>query len=374
MADPADPGPGFGGRSASAPSSTSASASGHTLGCRLCPRLCNADRCHGQRGSCGADDSLRVARAALHFWEEPPISGTRGSGTVFFSNCALRCSYCQNAPISQGLAGKPISVARLTEIFLELQAKGAHNINLVTPTHYVDQIIEAVQVARTGQAARTGRAAKAGQSTRAVAHTGQATNDASTTGTTGTTRTARNTVSTHAAPATPLTIPVVYNTSGYELPATINRLASTVDVYLTDFKYASPALAARYSNAPDYPTAALAALEAMVAQRGRYLLDAQGILQEGVIVRHLLLPGQLADSLEVLRRVFASVGNQVCYALMNQFTPLPGAPPELQRPVADADYDALIDFALDLGITNSFMQEGGTSSASFIPPFDLEGV
>lgn len=293
-------------------------------GCRLCPRRCGALREQGETGLCGANETLRVARAALHFWEEPPISGSRGSGTVFFSNCCLRCVYCQNAAIASGELGKDISVKRLAEIFIELQNQGAHNINLVTPTHYVRQIIAALDIAR------------------------------------------------QAKPA--LTLPVVYNTSGYELPETIRSLANYIDVFLTDFKYASCELAAKYSNAADYPQVALAALQEMVALMGDFVLSEDGILQRGVIVRHLVLPGHVDDSLQVIQTVFAAVANQVCYSLMNQYTPMPGAPANLQRKLSEAEYAEVIDYALDLGITNSFMQVGDTAQESFIPPFDFTGI
>jgi putative pyruvate formate lyase activating enzyme len=298
----------------------------------LCPRACSANRRAGQTGTCGADDTLVVARAALHFWEEPPISGTRGSGTVFFSNCPLHCIYCQNYPIAQGQAGKAITVERLAQIYLELEAQGAHNINLVTPTHYVPQILDALDLARTRG----------------------------------------------------LELPIVYNTSGYEQPVTIDMLAGTVDIYLTDFKYANPVLAARYSNAPDYPAAALAALQAMFKQVGSYTLGDDGLLRRGIIVRHLMLPGQLADSKAIVRALFERYGNAVCYSLMNQYTPMPQLAtaeedggcryPELRATVSEDEYSELVDYALDLGITNSFMQEGGTAEESFIPPFDLTGV
>ncbi|MDR1185695.1 MAG: radical SAM protein [Coriobacteriales bacterium] len=338
--------------------------------CTLCPRACGANREAGERGICGADDTLLVARAALHHWEEPPISGNRGSGTVFFSNCSLRCVYCQNEPLSSGRVGRAITVERLAAIFSELAEQGAHNINLVTPTHYVPQILVALEMARE-----------------------------------------RGT-----------TLPVVYNTSGYEALPTLTRLAGLVDIYLTDFKYASAALATRYSQAPDYPAVALKALQAMVEQTseaGGYVLDEAGILQTGVVVRHLMLPGQLEDSKAVLEMAYDAVGNQVCYSLMNQYTPMshleqfgtgqglgqgdtcpvspshsprirrgrrprrpatapsprPAAPfEELQTTVAEDEYSELVAFALDLGITNSFMQEGGTATESFIPAFDLTGV
>jgi len=292
--------------------------------CQLCPRACRANRAAGQRGICGADDSLRAARSALHHWEEPPISGTQGSGTVFFSNCPLHCVYCQNEQISSGRAGEEVSGGRLAEMFLELQDQGAHNINLVTPTQYAPQITTAI----------------------------------------------------HAARKMGLVLPVVYNTSGYETLEAIRQLSGVVDIYLTDFKYASCELAARYSSAPDYPDIAIQALKAMVEQVGGYRVDTTQIMQSGVIVRHLMLPGQLEDSIAVLQQVFNAVGNAVCYSLMNQFTPMPrcSSYPEIAGTVAEEEYSELIDFALDLGITNSFMQEGGTALESFIPPFDLTGV
>ena len=292
--------------------------------CELCPRVCGVNRAVGERGICGADDTLVVARAALHHWEEPPISGSGGSGTVFFSNCSLHCVYCQNEPLSSGRAGKAVSVQRLAELFLELEGQGAHNINLVTPTHYVPQVIEAVSLAR----------------------------------------------------AASMSLPIVYNTSGYESLATLELLAGVADIYLTDFKYASAALAARYSNAPDYPQVALAALKAMVTQVGEYRVDDAGIMRSGVIVRHLMLPGLLADSQAVIAQAFKAVGNAVCYSLMNQYTPMPACAhyPELAATVTEAEYGELVAFALDLGVTHSFMQEGGTASESFIPAFDLTGV
>jgi putative pyruvate formate lyase activating enzyme len=278
----------------------------------------------GERGRCGAGAELRVARAALHFWEEPPISGECGSGTVFFSYCPLGCRYCQNAEISHEGFGKPVTVGRLAEIFCELAALGAHNINLVTATQYVPQVVEALK-----------RAQGAGMS-----------------------------------------VPVVFNTSGYELPKTLGLLDGWADIYLTDLKYVSPQLALRYSDAEDYPAVALRALVAMVEQVGEYTVR-DGLMTRGVIVRHLLLPGHLDDSLEVLRTSFDAVGNQVCYSLMSQYTPMPavmGRHDELSRAVREEEYARLIDYALDLGIRHSFMQEGDTAEESFIPPFDLTGV
>ncbi|MDO4851447.1 MAG: radical SAM protein [Actinomycetota bacterium] len=296
--------------------------------CTLCPRACGADRAHGQRGQCGAADELRVARAALHFWEEPPISGEAGSGAVFFSHCPLRCSYCQNIEISQDGVGKDIAVERLAEIFCELEDKGALNLNLVTPTHYRLQVTEALVLAR-----------QAG-----------------------------------------CTLPVVYNTSGYETVESIEALDGLVDIYLTDFKYSSPELAEALSDAPDYPEVASAALDAMFAQVGRYRLqdpdDPFSPLERGIIVRHLLLPGHLEDSREVVSHVQGRYGDGVCLSIMNQYTPRADRPAGegLDRAVDETEYSALVDYALDLGVTNSFMQEGGTAEESFIPPFDNEGV
>lgn len=292
--------------------------------CMLCPRNCGVDRTGGRRGVCGAGEHVKAARAALHFWEEPCISGDRGSGTVFFSYCGLQCVYCQNRAISRGQAGKEISTERLAEIFLELQHKGAHNINLVTPTHYIPQIAAAVE-----QAKKQG-----------------------------------------------LLLPMVYNTSGYEKAESIALLRGVIDIYLTDFKYMDEGLSGRYSGAPDYAKWAKKALKEMVEQAGEAVFDGDGMMQKGVIVRHLLLPGCLSDSKNVVRYLFETYGNRIFYSLMNQYTPVSGndAYPELRRRVTDEEYEALIDFAVDLGVENGFMQQGGTAEESFIPPFDNEGI
>ncbi|WP_249293537.1 radical SAM protein [Fumia xinanensis] len=292
--------------------------------CMLCPRNCGIDRTGGRRGVCGAGEHVKAARAALHFWEEPCISGDRGSGTVFFSYCGLQCVYCQNRAISRGQAGKEISTERLAEIFLELEHKGAHNINLVTPTHYIPQIAAAVE-----QAKKQG-----------------------------------------------LLLPMVYNTSGYEKAESIALLRGVIDIYLTDFKYMDEGLSGRYSGAPDYAKWAKKALKEMVEQAGEAVFDGDGMMQKGVIVRHLLLPGCLSDSKNVVRYLFETYGNRIFYSLMNQYTPVSGndAYPELRRRVTDEEYEALIDFAVDLGVENGFMQQGGTAEESFIPPFDNEGI
>lgn len=254
------------------------------------------------------------------------VSGFGGSGAVFFSGCPLHCVYCQNALISQDGFGAPVTPERLSEIFLELQEQGAYNINLVTPTHYASQLRVAIRRARERG----------------------------------------------------LSLPVVCNTSGYERVATLAGLADDVDIYLSDFRYLEPDSAARYSAAPDYPKVAWAALAEMMRQRGEWHEDAQGHLRQGVILRILLLPGHLAEAKAIVAKVFARYGNRLCYSLMNQYTPLPTLDgrrfPELSRPVLESEYAELVDFALDLGVKRSFMQEGGTVSESFVPAFDLSGV
>ncbi len=308
--------------------------------CGLCPRACGANRAAGERGACGADGDLVVARAALHFWEEPPISGSAGSGTVFFAHCPLHCLYCQNAPLAQGRAGRPVSVERLAAMCLELAGQGALNVNFVTPTHYAPQVRAAVALAR-----------QAG-----------------------------------------LRVPVVWNTGGYETPEAVRANAGVVDVYLTDFKYADAGLAARYSQAPDYAQVALAALDAMVGQVGVPAfdeVDGQPRMVRGVVVRHLVLPGALEDSKRVVRLVHGRFGDKVRLSLMNQYTPVLSAAaqagdawaqgvlrrcPELARTVPDGEYEELLDFADELGVQDYFWQEGGAAEESFIPPFDLTGV
>lgn len=308
--------------------------------CDVCPRGCGVNRAAGERGVCGAGDTLVVARAALHFWEEPPISGERGSGTIFFAHCPLRCVYCQNAVIAAGEAGRVVTVERLAEMCLELEAQGALNVNFVTPTHYACEARVAVAQARERG----------------------------------------------------LTVPVVWNTSGYETVEAVRANASTVDVYLTDFKYADACLAARYSQAPDYPEVALAALDEMVAQTGEPVFDEVDDLPRlvrGTVVRHLMLPGALEDSKRIVRLVHERYGRQVLLSLMNQYTPVLADAaaagnkraqralaenPELAYRVPDEDYERLLDFADELGVEDYFWQEGGAAEESFIPPFDLTGV
>ncbi len=298
--------------------------------CTLCPRACGADRAAGQTGLCGAGDTLRAARAALHHWEEPCLSGDpeapTGSGTVFFSGCALGCCYCQNYGISQEGQGRPLTEARLAEIFLELQAKGAKNINLVTATQWLPWVLPALDSAR-----RRG-----------------------------------------------LRLPVVYNTGGYETVQTVQALAGYVDIWLTDFKYDSPALAAELSRAGNYPAVADRALRAMLRQTGAPVYDPEGYLRRGVIVRHLVLPGQAADSQAVLRRLAAvrrQEGVPFLLSLMSQFTPFYHAADHgLGRRITSYEYRKVVDAALALGLTDGYMQEKSSAREEYTPPFDGEGL
>ncbi len=295
----------------------------NTDNCMLCPRKCNIDRTK-KIGLCGMPKDIYCARAALHFWEEPCISGERGSGTVFFTGCPLKCIYCQNIDIAKGSIGKRISVNRLAEIFIELQNKGAHNINLVTPTHYSDAIIKAVNIAREKG----------------------------------------------------LDIPIVYNTSGYENVKALKALEGIVDIYLTDIKYMDSSLALKYSNAKNYPDIAKAALDEMMRQTGSPVFDSHGIMKRGVIVRHLLLPNCLENGKAVVKYVYEKYGDLLYISLMNQYTPIKHFEkfPELNNKVGKEEYDALVDYALSIGVENGFIQEGDTAEESFIPPFDCEGV
>ena len=292
--------------------------------CRLCPRECGVDRTDGKRGYCGMDSRIFAARAALHMWEEPCISGERGSGTVFFSGCSLRCCFCQNRDIALGDSGMEITVERLGEIFLELEKKGAANINLVTGTHYVPQIICALDLAR----------------------------------------------------AKGMTIPVVYNSGGYENVETIQMLEGYVDVYLPDFKYADAALAGVFSNAPDYPEVAKKAIKEMVRQTGRCEFGEDGYIKKGTIVRHLIIPGHTANSKGVLTYLHETFGKAIYISIMNQYTPVFHQEkfPELNRRVTRREYEKVLNHAMNLGIENGFFQEGETAAESFIPAFDYEGI
>jgi putative pyruvate formate lyase activating enzyme len=292
--------------------------------CLLCPRKCGINRSTGQTGVCGVSSEIKVARAALHYWEEPCISGKKGSGAVFFSGCSLHCVFCQNREISDGKEGKVISKERLSDIFIELVDKGANNINLVTPGQYIPDIVWAV-------------------------------NDAKSRG---------------------MKLPIIYNTSGYENVTELKLLEGIVDVYLPDFKYMDSTLSARYSRAKDYPSVAKQALSEMVRQQPDVVIDdATGLIQKGVIVRQLLLPGHVNDAKAVLKYLYDTYHDHVYISMMSQFTPIALKDyPEINRTVTRREYERLIDYALEIGITNAFIQEGDVAKDSFIPAFDCEGV
>ena len=287
--------------------------------CTLCPRRCGAERTETEgHGFCGMPAGLRVARAALHLWEEPPLSGTRGSGTVFFSGCTLRCCYCQNREISAGGFGRAVTTGRLREIFEELIAQGAHNINLVTPTHFLPWILPALE------------------------------------------------------PKLP--VPVVYNCGGYESVETLRLLEGKVDVYLPDLKYADAALAARLSAAPDYFPAATAAIREMFRQTGPYVME-DGLLKRGVMIRHLVLPGQLDNTRRCIDWVAQTFSpGQVLFSLMSQYTPQPGSEGPLGRHVTAGAYRSAVDYMKNCGITDGFTQERTAAREEYTPPFDLTGV
>lgn len=295
--------------------------------CRLCPRECMTDRTIGNKGFCGCDNKLYVARAALHLWEEPCISGENGSGTVFFSGCTLKCVYCQNGEIANCNIGKEITVERLSQIFLELMEKGAHNINLVTPTHYTLHIVEALKIAKEKG----------------------------------------------------LSIPVIYNTSGYERVETLEMLSGLVDIYLPDFKYFSRDLSKRYSNAENYFEYAEKAIEEMYRQVGAPVFNDSGLMKKGVIVRHLVLPNHSDDSMKIIKYLYNTYGDNIYLSIMNQYTPMPslcdsGKYPELSVKLSEKEYERVLDYAINLGIENAFIQEGETANESFIPNFNFEGV
>ena len=276
----------------------------------------------GERGYCGMTQDIMIARAALHFWEEPCISGSNGSGAVFFTGCPLRCVFCQNRKIAIGRVGMPVSVHKLVEIFFELKDNGANNINLVTPTHYVPQICDALKYAKKNG----------------------------------------------------LDLPVVYNTGSYERVDTLRMLEGLVDIYLPDCKYKSSELSERYSNAPDYFEVADAAIEEMIRQVGGASFGENGMMKKGVIVRHMVLPGCTRDSKAVLKYLHDKYGDNIYLSIMNQYTPvgeLQGYP-ELKRKITQREYDKVVDYAIDIGIENAFIQEGDTAKESFIPDFSDE--
>ena len=293
------------------------------LNCTLCPRACGADRTVSH-GFCKESSVLRAARASLHMWEEPPLSGKTGSGTVFFSGCNLGCIFCQNHEIAHENKGKEISPERLAEIFLELQEKGAANINLVTAVHFVPHVIRALDIAKTNG----------------------------------------------------LHIPVVYNSSGYEAVDTIKRLNGYIDVYLPDYKYRDSDLARRFSGAYDYPKAAEKAIDEMVSQIGECVFDENGMMQRGVIVRHLVLPRHTDDSMAVLEYLHNTYGDRIYISIMSQYTPVRKYEkyPELSRKLTTYEYEKVVQFAQRIGIRNGFLQSGEAAKESFIPSFDGIGI
>lgn len=290
--------------------------------CMLCPRKCGINR-KEKVGYCGEKDEIRISRAALHFWEEPCISGERGSGTIFFCGCALKCSFCQNYDISRSRGGGVISVERLTEIFYELKNKGAHNINLVTPSHFAPSIVKAIDDAH----------------------------------------------------ARGFDLPFVWNVGGYESAETVRSLSGCADIFLTDFKYMSAETAQRYSNAPDYPEEAKEALCEMVNIAGKPVFDSDGMMKRGVIVRVLVLPSHADEAIEICKYLYNSYGDGIYVSIMNQYTPLTSEKhPELRRRLTTYEYQKVLAAAEKSGIINGFVQDGGTQKESFIPPFDLSGV
>ena len=297
------------------------------VSCTLCPRRCGADRAAGQTGFCGAGGTLKAARAALHFWEEPCISGTRGSGTVFFSGCTLKCCFCQNYPISAEGLGKEITIEHLAEIFLDAGA-GGFNINLVTPGQWRPWIIAALDIARAGG----------------------------------------------------LRLPIVCNTGGYETVESVEAWRGSIDIWLADLKYVSSSLSAELSSAPDYFAQARPAIEAMMAQAGHPVFDSEGILQKGVILRHLALPGHIDDSFAVLDQMAAcneadSRPLSGIPSVMSQYTPFyKAAEHGIGRRITTYEYRRVVNYAMDLGLTAGYMQQKSSAREEYTPSFDLTGV
>ena len=316
--------------------------------CRLCGRRCGINRTI-RAGRCGMTERVYAARAALHMWEEPCISGKEGSGAVFFTGCPLGCVFCQNREIALGrrsvspwcrasasetsediescdeILGVPVTEEQLAETFLDLENQRANNINLVTPTHFVPQIIRAVGIARERG----------------------------------------------------LTVPILYNTGSYETEETVRSLEGTVDIFLPDLKFMDPDISARYAKAPDYFEVAAKAIRGMVEIAGPPTFDERGMMQRGVIVRHMVLPGYTKDSKRIIRHLHETYGEKIYVSIMNQYTPMPGIGdefPELARRVTKREYGRVVDYALELGMENVFIQEGPTAEESFIPKFDGTGL
>lgn len=291
--------------------------------CNLCPRDCGRDR-SVTVGYCTEGDKLRVGRAALHMWEEPCISGKEGSGTVFFSGCHLKCVYCQNHDLAHSRAGVEITTERLAEIFSELQSQGANNINLVTPTHFTDKIIETIRTAR----------------------------------------------------AHGMDLPILWNCGGYEKVSTVRMLRGYADIFLPDFKYMSSEIANKYSNAPDYAPIAKQAIDEMVKIAPEPVFDERGIMMRGVIVRHLVLPGCYHDSEKIIEYLYSTYGDSIYISIMSQYVPVDCAslPRELRRKTTQYEYDKVVDHALKIGVKQAYIQSGEAAEESFIPAFDGTGV
>lgn len=286
--------------------------------CNLCPRNCNVNRNNNELGFCKAGNKLKIARYSLHMWEEPCISGNKGSGTIFFSNCNLKCIYCQNYYISTLNKGNTFTEEEFADICLELQNRGANNINLVTPTHFVPLIIDGLILAK-----------KKG-----------------------------------------LTIPIVYNTSSYENIETIRLLKDVVDIYLPDLKYIDNNISKKYSGIDNYFSVATKAIDEMYRQQPKCIFDKNGIMKKGVIVRHLLLPNMEEDSKKIIKYLYDKYKDNIYISIMNQYTPIRKLKYiELNNKVKEEVYNEVIDYAWDIGVRNAFTQEEGTQSESFIPNF-----
>lgn len=292
--------------------------------CSICPRNCHIDRTKGQIGYCQSGHEIKAALASVHMWEEPPISGSCGSGTIFFSGCNLRCVFCQNYTISSENSGKTISTERLSEIMLEQQARGVHNINLVTATHFIPSIIKAVQKAKNNG----------------------------------------------------LKIPIVYNTGGYEKVESIKMLEGTVDIYLPDIKYFSTELSLKYSGASDYFDYASEAVLEMYHQTGNNIYDDNGIMKSGVIIRHMIMPSHKEDSYKVLDWIRDNIGTEACVSLLSQYTPAYNAEKykEINRKLMSLEYTRVIEHFFDIGLKNGFMQEKSSAESKYTPIFDLSGL